>query len=82
MAKQKLKNIKFRPSLFWDVDTKTIDPKKHARYIIERILDFGNKRELSWLVRSYPPSDFKRVLENPRVDLREKTKALWSLIYP
>lgn len=36
--------MRFRQSLFWDVDPKTIDPKKHAQYIIERILDFGYDR--------------------------------------
>ena len=34
--------MRFRRSLFWDVDPKTIDEKRHATYIIERILDFGN----------------------------------------
>ncbi|MBI4994134.1 hypothetical protein HZC21_00610 [Candidatus Peregrinibacteria bacterium] len=36
--------ITFRQSLFWDIDPKTIDLKKHKRYIIERILDFGNDK--------------------------------------
>jgi len=33
----------FRQSLFWDVDPKTINQMVHARYIIERVLDFGNE---------------------------------------
>ncbi len=41
--------MKFRQSLFWDVDPKTINPKKHARYIIERILDFSHDDEVRWL---------------------------------
>ncbi|GEM_PF-6176582 len=40
--KKRIKKIPFRQELFWDVDPKTIDPKRHARYIIERILDFEN----------------------------------------
>jgi len=31
----------FRQSLFWDVDPKTIDPEKNAKYVIERVLEFG-----------------------------------------
>lgn len=29
------------PILFWDVDRKTIDPVKHARWLIERVLEKG-----------------------------------------
>jgi len=46
--------IKFRQSLFWDVDPKTIDPEKHSRYIIERILDLGEPEEVRWLFHQYP----------------------------
>lgn len=45
--------MRFRQSLFWDVDPKKIDPKKHAKYIIERILDFGNGDEVRWMSRNY-----------------------------
>ena len=70
-----------RPSLFWDVDPKTIDPKKHARYIIERILEFGRDNEVRWLVHHYPARLIKNVLQEKRTPLHEKTKALWELIY-
>lgn len=72
--------IKFRPELFWDVDPKTIDPKKHARYIIERVLDFGNDREVRWLFRRYRPKTIKQVLRQPRVALHDKSKNLWSRV--
>lgn len=32
--KKSKKAIKFRQTLFWDVDPKKIDPDKHAKYII------------------------------------------------
>jgi len=70
-----------RPSLFWDVDPKTVDPKKHARYIIERILEFGRDNEIQWLVHYYSPKIIKEVLNRSRGVIHEKTKALWSLIY-
>jgi hypothetical protein len=74
--------IRFRQSLFWDVDPKTIDPKRHARYIIERILEFGNDDEVRWMVHYYSPRLIRDVLYRSRGVLHEKTKALWSLIYP
>lgn len=70
-----------RPSLFWDVDPNTVDPKKHGRYIIERILEFGRDDEIRWLVHYYSSQIIRDVLNRSRGVLHEKTKALWSLIY-
>ena len=80
MKKTPLKKFKFRQTLFWDVDPKTIDPKKHARYIIERILDFGNDDEVRWMARQYDRRQIKDTFKKSRV-LHDKSKALWSLIY-
>lgn len=78
---RKLKKMPRRPSLFWDVDPKTIDAHEHARYIIERILEFGRDKEVRWLVHYYSPEFVKDVLKRSRGVLHEKTKALWSLVY-
>lgn len=77
----KKQRIRFRPELFWDVDPKTIDPKKHARYIIERILDFGNDKEVRWMAHSYSPRMIRGVVHNSRV-IHNKSKALWAALYP
>lgn len=80
MKKKKIKPIKFRQSLFWDVDPKTIDPKKHAWYIIERVLDFGNDNEVRWVVHNYSSRLIKKVVNESRV-LDPKSKSLWSLVW-
>lgn len=72
--------MKFRQSLFWDVDPKTIDQKKNARYIIERVLDFGTDSEVRWLCRNYSAGLIKKTIKTSRV-LHSKTKKLWSLLY-
>lgn len=79
MRKDKKTKFRFRPSLFWDVDVKTIDPKKHAAYIIERVLDFGNDREARWMVHYYPIEFIKDTMRRSRVVL-DQSKALWSMI--
>ena len=71
--------MRFRQSLFWDVDPKKIHPKRHARYIIERILDFGNDREVRWVWENYSRPILKDVVSRSRV-LRPETKNLWSLL--
>lgn len=69
--------MKFRPSLFWDVDPKTIDQKKHARYIIARILDLGNDSEVRWMWRTYSKRKIRSVVRSTR-GLRPRTKKLWG----
>lgn len=79
MASRAKKTIPFRPSLFWDVDPKTIDPQKHARYIIERILEFGNDKEVRWLYKRYRRSLLRDVVKRSRV-LRPQSKILWEAL--
>ncbi len=59
--------MRFRRSLFWDVDPKTIDEKRHATYIIERILDFGNDDEVRWMWQTYSRRKIRSVAEKSRV---------------
>ena len=81
MKKLKKKDIiPFRQSLFWDVDPSTIDPEKNAKYVIERILEFGTNDEVRWMWSYYPHDSIKDRVKNSRGVLREKTKALWSLL--
>lgn len=68
--------MRFRQSLFWDVNPKTIDPKRHAKYIIERVLDFGNDSEVRWLWNTYSHAFIRRVVETSRV-LHAQTRSLW-----
>lgn len=73
------KTFPFRQSLFWDVDPKNIDLRKHARYIIERILEFGNDKEVRWLYKRYPRLLLRDVLKKSRV-LHPQTKTLWEAL--
>lgn len=71
--------MNFRQSLFWDIDPKTLNIKKHAVYIIERVMEFGRDKEVKWLWQTYGRPQLKKVVNSSRV-LRPQTKALWSLL--
>jgi len=71
--------MKFRQSLFWDVDPKKINPQKNAQYIIERVLDFGNDKEIKWLWGFYDKNLLKRTISKSR-SLMPETKNLWQLV--
>lgn len=74
-----MKTMKFRQTLFWDVDPKNIDPEKNAQYIIERVADLGNDKEARWALDYYSKEQLRKVINNPRV-MRPRTKALWTLL--
>ena len=64
-----------RRSLFWDINPATLDAKRHANYIIERILDYGTDEEVRWMYRTYPRELIRDVVLRSRV-LRPETRPL------
>lgn len=71
--------MKFRQTLFWDVNPKNIDVKKNAQYIIERVADFGNDKEARWVLNFYNKGVLKKTITKSRC-LMPETKNLWTLI--
>lgn len=71
--------MQFRASLFWDTNHKKLDINKHARYIIERIMDFGKDDEVRWMRRTYPNSLLRKVSQTSQ-NLHVSSKTLWQLI--
>lgn len=43
----------FSKNLFWDTDIRSINLKKHRRYIIERVLTRGSKKDFETLLSLY-----------------------------
>ena len=78
-SKKKVKLIKFRPELFWDVDVKKLDPDKYPVYIMERILDLGDDKEIRWMWHYYNHLKLKNIVNNSRV-ISPQVKTLWQLI--
>ena len=70
-------NIPSRRSLFWDINPATLDAKRHAVYIIERILDYGTDEEVRWMYRNYSRELIRDVVNRSRV-LRPETLQLWK----
>jgi hypothetical protein len=44
--------LSFSTNLFWDIDIADLDMEKHARYIVGRVLDYGDWKDWS-LIRDY-----------------------------
>ena len=48
--------------LFWDADKSGIDIQKHSRYIICRVLDFGDTPDVRWLFDTYGEEAIRQVV--------------------
>jgi len=71
--------MKYRQSLFWDTKPENIDPIKHKRYIIARVLEFGDDSEVREIFSEYTKDDIAEVAKNSR-SLTPRTKALWTKV--
>ena len=71
--------MKFRQSLFWDIDASKLDPDKNPEYVVERILDFGRDDEVKWMWGYYDHALIKHVAQTSRV-LDPQTRSLWQLL--
>ena len=69
---------RFRPSLFWDADR--IDPAKNAKYIIARVLDFGDIEDIRTLQAEYSRSRIMTVVRNSN-RLLPKSANYWAIYY-
>jgi hypothetical protein len=65
-------------ALFWDTDLENIHIKKNARYIIERVLEFGNIGALNWLQRVYTVQNILDIIYTSR-GISDKSRAFWKI---
>jgi len=79
----KMNNIKdpkrlFDPTLFWDAES--VDIEQHADYIIARVLDFGDEKDLKTLREIYADEKLIRVVKGRR-GLLSMTRRFWSVYF-
>ena len=65
-------------SLFWDTKLDNINIKRNYRYIIERVLEFGDMSALQWMQRVYPSRDIVNVLKICRA-ISAKSRNFWMI---
>jgi len=70
-----------KKSLFWDADASAIDLVKNKRFVIERVLKFGNLADYLWLKQQYAPDEIKEVIARNRSGLDKKSFNFWNSIY-
>jgi hypothetical protein len=64
-------------SLFWDTAIERIKIKRNARYVIERVLEYGDLDAVYWLQRVFPTQRILDVLEQSR-QITLKSRNFWE----
>ncbi len=65
-------------TLFWDTDHEKVKLGKNSRYIIERVLEFGNIGAIKWLQMVYSGKKIIDVLTTAR-NISDKSKNFWLI---
>jgi hypothetical protein len=65
-------------SLFWDTALENINLKTHGRYIVEKVLEFGDLDSFNWLCDIYPGWQIRETLLISR-NLSEKSCNFWTI---
>lgn len=67
-----------KKSLFWD--TAEIDPQKNSRFVIGRILAFGDREDFKWAEKFYGEEKIKQEVLNNR-SLDKKSLFFWRQFF-
>ena len=67
---------------FWDVNVETLDIKRHKRYIITRLLNYGTLADWRWLMHTYGKKHIAEILSHlQRSGIRQSARRLAELIF-
>ena len=78
MGKLRDAKLIFDPTLFWDAED--IDIGRHADYIIARVLDFGDEKDVKRLREIYSDDELINVIRTRR-GLLPITKRFWPVYF-
>jgi|SRR3989344_2322776 len=70
----------FLKKYFWDIDFSKLKPDKSPKYIIERLLEFGDEQAIRWVIKNYSKQKIIDVIKTSRV-ISFKTANFWSQIF-
>lgn len=68
---------RFKP-YFWDVEVKKLDPAKNPFFVIQRLLDKGDKTAVNWVRENYGDSKIKETFSRMK-DFSPRIANFWRL---
>ncbi|MBI5574354.1 MAG: helix-turn-helix domain-containing protein [Elusimicrobia bacterium] len=79
LPREEYKNhpVPYSVKCFWDVDRNNLSLLKNTRFIVERILEFGDKRDVKWLFSNLRTEKIIEILRKSR-SLSKKSLNFWA----
>jgi len=65
---------------FWDVQIDKISLDKNGKFIIERLLEYGDKKEFDWLEKHFDKNKIVDTIKNSK-KISSKTGNFFALYY-
>ncbi len=65
--------------LLWDVDRSKVDIRQHQRFLIARVLDYGDPETVRWLRRTYGDEALLEVVDSGAA-LSPRTAGFWRAL--
>lgn len=70
---------RFLKPYFWETELSQVSPIRNRKYIIERVLEYGDDRAIRRLQKMYSPAQIAQVIRSSRV-ISPNTANLWALL--
>jgi len=70
----------FLKQYFWDIEFAKLDYKKHPKFVIERIMEFGDEKVIRWMMDTFSRAQIISALEKSR-HLTPKSANFWAFIF-
>ena len=64
--------------ILWDVEVNKLDIKRHKRFIIERIIKYGNEKDVKWMLETYSLKEIGEVVKKSK-NIDRKSANYWAL---
>lgn len=71
---------KYLKKYFWEVDFTKLDARKHPGYVMERVLEYGDKKAVSWMLKNFSKKEIIDTLLKSR-QLSTKSANFWALVF-
>jgi len=65
---------------FWDINPANLDVSKYPRYVIERLLEYGDLPSVRWMERRFSREEIVEVLKTSR-RLSARSANFWALYF-
>lgn len=70
-----------KQELFWDVNLAQMDENAHKRFIVKRILQFGDMDDLRWALSFYGHDAVRVIFISSADQLDKKSQNYWRLFF-